>query len=97
MPERLGLPAGTHAQKQKGGRYPKADGVAQTIQLRAKFARTSRQTGHIAVERIEQHGGNDQPAGQREIRLAPFRAVDFAGAGDGREAADGVAQGQQSW
>src|SRR5262249_17905060 len=49
--------------------------------------------------RIEHHGQDDEPAAEREVVVVGGRgrvkAADTAGVGDGGEAADGVAQGQQ--
>src|SRR5262249_18714955 len=80
---------------------PETDGVAQTVELPAKIGGRARDPGHVAVENVEEHGRQDEPAAVKEIPKV-FLADgigrrDLAREGNGREAADGVAQGQQRW
>ena len=88
------LPARTHPHENKRRRQAETDGVAQTVELGAEFTHRLRQPGDVTVQRVEQHGRNDEPAADGKIVFA--FGSDLAGVGDGGETADGVAERQKS-
>src|SRR5947209_5502964 len=69
-----------------------------TSQFGAELAGGARQPGGVAVEGVEDHGGQDEPPAPGEVWVAAephVRAADAAGADDGQEATDAVAQRQR--
>ena len=97
MPERP-FPGRTEPQQQERRRGAEADGVAQAVELRAELAGGARQAGHVAVQRVEDHGGDDQPAGQCQEELVGVSLVglaDFTEVGNSGKTADRVSQGEQ--
>ena len=95
LPDERRVPVLPHPEKQERRRHTKADGVAQAVQLAAEIAGGLRQPRRVAVQGVEDHGGEDQQGTVAEVDLVGLGA-DVAGDGNGREAADCVAEGQES-
>lgn len=66
---------GTHLDHQKCGSCTKGDQIAEAIQLSTKIRSLIGQSGHAAVDRVEQHPQDDQPSAEHNI-LGWIRAVD---------------------
>src|SRR5262245_24494222 len=98
MEARQTIPTRTELEEYERRRDAEADGVAQAVELAAELARRLGQPGDVAVEHIEDHGSNDQPAGDREEEIIVRFCLggnDLACKGDGDETADAIAERQQ--
>ena len=94
------IAAGADLKQDECGGRPEADGVAQAIELHAEVARRFRDTRHVAIERVKDHGADDEPTAQGKIEFrigGGLVVADLAGRGDGGKATHGVSQGQQRW
>src|SRR3990172_7320425 len=97
-PEDLAGERRAELQQQKGRRDAEADDVAEAIEVAPELGGNFGQAGHSAVEHVEQHGGEDQPAsGGQQLQDLIVAGVggNLGGEGDGREAADPVAEGKE--
>ena len=96
----------THLHQQKARRHAKADHVAEAVQLRPEIAGRAGQPGHVAVQPVEHHRQENQPARSasrrsassdhvRPLRLSAHRLLDPRRHHDGKEPANQVPQRQQ--
>src|SRR5581483_1705742 len=89
---------GPHAQHQKGRRGSEANGIAEAVQLHAEGAGGFGEAGHVTIQGVEYHRADDEPAAQRKVIVSLVDGLglaNFTGHRDGREAADGIPQGEQ--
>ena len=56
-----------HLQQQERRGHAEADGIAQAVQFAAELAGRARQPGDVAVQHVEDHGDQDEPARRGEI------------------------------
>ena len=92
------LPTGSQAQKQERWGGTETNSITQTVELESKITGRLRKPGHVTVQGIKEHGGDDQPAAQSEKGVALRSGdgtTDLARASNRRQAANRIAQGQQ--
>src|ERR1019366_9438418 len=75
------------------------DDVAEAVELAAEIAGRLGEACDVAIEQVEDHAEEDEPASPGEVGIVggAGNIQDLAGEDDGDKAANAVAQSQQGW